>query len=129
MKMILVVLGVVLVVGLVRMICQRQRRAAMAAGQDLLMATEAGDLEHMRALLNKRVDINATNAQGWAPLHVAAAGGNVADAGGRFCNGNFRYFQGRPEFRFAHRHNAGLGRFFDKPAPQEEENIGEQQKE
>jgi ankyrin repeat protein len=77
MKMILVVLGVVLVAGLVRMICQRQRRAAMAAGQDLLMATEAGDLEHMRALLNKRVDINATNAQGWAPLHVAAAGGNV----------------------------------------------------
>jgi ankyrin repeat protein len=78
MKTILVILGMVLVAGCVYMIRQRQRRAAMAAGQDLLMATEAGDLEHMQTLLAKRVEIHATNAQGWTPLHVAAAGGNVA---------------------------------------------------
>lgn len=78
MTMMLFVLGVVLVAGLVYLIRQWQRRMAMAAGQDLLMATEAGDLEHMQTLLAKRVAINATNAQGWTPLHVAAAGGNVA---------------------------------------------------
>ena len=37
MKIMLAVLGVVLVVGLVRVIRQRQRHAAMAAGQELLM--------------------------------------------------------------------------------------------
>ena len=78
MKTMLVILGVVLVAGCVYMIRQRQRRAAMAAGQDLLMATETGNLEHMQTLLAKRVEIHATNAQGWTPLHVAAAGGNVA---------------------------------------------------
>ncbi|ETW92279.1 MAG: hypothetical protein ETSY2_53900 [Candidatus Entotheonella gemina] len=77
MKTILVVLGVVLVAGLVYGIRQRQRRAAMAAGQNLLAATEVGDLEHMQALLAKCVDMNAVNAQGWTPLHVAAAGGDV----------------------------------------------------
>jgi ankyrin repeat protein len=77
MKIMLAVIGVVLVVGLMHMLRQRQRRAATVAGQDLLMATEAGDLEHMRALLAKRIDMNATNAQGWTPLHVAAAGGNM----------------------------------------------------
>ncbi len=77
MKTILVVLGVGLVTGLVYVMRQRQRRVARAAGQDLLAATEAGDLEQMQTLLGKRVDINATNAQGWTPLHVAAAGGSV----------------------------------------------------
>jgi ankyrin repeat protein len=81
MKIMLAALGVVLIVGLVRVIRQRQRHAAMAAGQELLMATEVGDLEHMRALLANRVDLNATNAQGWTPLHVAAAGGNVEVVG------------------------------------------------
>ncbi len=76
MKIILVMLGVAILAGLVQVI--RQRRAAMEAGQNLLTATESGDLEHMRALLAKRVDLNATNAHGWTPLHVAAAGGNVA---------------------------------------------------
>jgi ankyrin repeat protein len=37
-----------------------------------------GDVEEMRALLAAPVDINARNAQGWTPLHVAAAGGNEA---------------------------------------------------
>jgi ankyrin repeat protein len=50
----------------------------MAAGQVLLTATEAGNLEQMRALLARPVAINATNAQGWTPLHVAAAGGDIA---------------------------------------------------
>ncbi len=77
MKLVLVILGVVIVAGLVRLMRQRQRHAAMAAGQDLLSATEAGDLEHMQTLLAKRVDISAANAQGWTPLHVAAAGGSV----------------------------------------------------
>lgn len=77
-KMILAMLGVVIVAGLVRTIRQRQRRAAMEAGQRLLAATESGDIEQMQALMAKRIDLNAVNAQGWTPLHVAAAGGNVA---------------------------------------------------
>lgn len=77
MKTMLVMMGLVLVAVLVRAVRQRQRRAALAAGQDLLIATESGDLERMRALLAKRADIQAVNAQGWTPLHVAAAGGNV----------------------------------------------------
>jgi len=81
MKTILVVLGVIMVAALVRMMRQRQCHAAMAAGQDLLAATEVGDLEHMQALLAKRVDINAVNAQGWTSLHVAATGGNVEVVG------------------------------------------------
>lgn len=81
MTIMLVVLAVVLTVGLVRLLRQRQHRAALAAGQDLLAATEAGDLEHMQTLLAKRVDIQAVNAQGWTPLHVAAAGGNVEVVG------------------------------------------------
>ena len=77
MNILLAALGVMLLAGLVRMLLQHQRRAAMAAGQDLLAATEAGDLDRMQALLSRRVDINAISAQGWTPLHVAAAGGNV----------------------------------------------------
>ncbi len=77
MKTMLVVLGVVIVAGLVWMMRREQRRAARAAGQALLVATEVGDLEQMQALLAKRVDIHTVNAQGWTSLHVAAAGGDV----------------------------------------------------
>lgn len=81
MKIMLVVLGVMIVAGLVYGLRRQQRQAAMAAGQDLLAATEAGDLEQMQVLLTQRVEINAVNAQGWTPLHVAAAGGNLEVVG------------------------------------------------
>jgi ankyrin repeat protein len=78
MQLMLVVLGVVIVSGLLGVaVYRRKRRAAMAAGQCLLIATEAGDLEQMQALLTRRADMRVTNAQGWTPLHVAAAGGQV----------------------------------------------------
>lgn len=50
---------------------------AEQAGQELLQATEAGDLTAMHALLRQGAAINARNAQGWTALHVAAAGGDV----------------------------------------------------
>jgi uncharacterized protein len=56
--------------------CQRQ--ATQRAGQVLLQATEAGDMVQMEALLAKGVEVNARNAHGWTPLHVAAAGGDPA---------------------------------------------------
>src|SRR3989442_2446634 len=56
--------------------CQRQ--AAQRAGQELLQATEAGDVLHMEALLAQGAEVNARNAHGWTPLHVAAAGGDPA---------------------------------------------------
>ena len=77
MTILLIALGAALLAGLLYTLRQRRQRAAMAAGQDLLAATEAGDIERMRELLRKRPAINAINAQGWTPLHVAAAGGNV----------------------------------------------------
>jgi ankyrin repeat protein len=43
----------------------------------LLAATEAGDLARMRAALAHRAHVNIRNAQGWTPLHIAAAGGDV----------------------------------------------------
>jgi ankyrin repeat protein len=57
---------------------RRQRQAAQRAGQGLLQATEAGDLARMEAWLAKGAEVNARNAQGWTPLHVAAAGGDPA---------------------------------------------------
>jgi ankyrin repeat protein len=57
---------------------RRQRQAAQRAGEVLLQATEAGDLVQMAALLAKGAEINARNAHGWTPLHVAAAGGDPA---------------------------------------------------
>jgi ankyrin repeat protein len=54
--------------------CQRQ--AIQSAGQVLLQATEAGDMVQMEALLAKGAEVNARNAHGWTPLHVAAAGGD-----------------------------------------------------
>ena len=62
----------------VRAIRQRQRQAAQLAGQELLQATEAGDVVQMQALLAKGAEVNARNAHGWTPLHVAAAGGDPA---------------------------------------------------
>jgi len=56
--------------------CQRQ--TAQRAGQVLLQATEAGDMVQMEALLAKGAEVNASNAYGWTPLHVAAAGGDPA---------------------------------------------------
>jgi ankyrin repeat protein len=55
-----------------------QRQAAQRAGQVLLQATEAGDIVQMAALLAKGAEVNARNAYGWTPLHIAAAGGDPA---------------------------------------------------
>ena len=57
---------------------RRQRQAAQLAGQVLLQATEAGDLVQMQALLAQGAEVNARNAYGWTPLHVATAGGDPA---------------------------------------------------
>jgi len=57
---------------------RRQRQAAQCAGQALLQATEAGDIVQMQALLARGAEVNARNAYGWTPLHVAAAGGDPA---------------------------------------------------
>jgi len=64
--------------GVVLALCRRQRQAAQRAGQVLLQATEAGDIVQMQALLAKGAEVNARNAHGWTPLHVAAAGGDPA---------------------------------------------------
>jgi ankyrin repeat protein len=66
--------GAVVVLAIRR--CQRQ--AAQRAGQVLLQATEAGDVGQMEALLAQGAEVNARNAHGWTPLHVAAAGGDPA---------------------------------------------------
>ena len=69
------ILGGAVVVMAIR---RRQRQAAQLAGQVLLQATEAGDVVQMQALLVKGAEVNARNAHGWTPLHVAAAGGDPA---------------------------------------------------
>lgn len=66
------------VAGLIIKVRQRLRQSALTAGQGLLSATERGDIEQIQALLAKRVEVNARNAQGWTSLHVAAAGGDIA---------------------------------------------------
>src|SRR5215813_2189460 len=77
-EVMLIGLGVVGGAGMVIAIRRRQRQEAQRAGQVLLQATEAGDMVQMEALLAKGAEINARNAYGWTPLHVAAAGGDPA---------------------------------------------------
>ena len=79
-QVMLIGLGLLSGVGVVIAVCRRQRRAAQRAGQMLLQATEAGDIVRMEALLAKGAEVNARNAHGWTPLHVAAAGGDAAVA-------------------------------------------------
>ena len=69
------ILGGVVVILAIRW---HQRQAAQRAGQVLLQATEAGDVVQMAALLAKGAEVNAKNAHGWTPLHVATAGGDPA---------------------------------------------------
>src|SRR5437763_14603433 len=69
-------LGVLAGAVIVMALCRRQRQAAQAAGQDLLQATETGDVVQMETLLAQGADVNARNAHGWTPLHIAAAGGD-----------------------------------------------------
>lgn len=56
---------------------QRWRRSACRAEQALLASTEQGDLDNMQALLRRHTHVNARNAQGWTPLHIATAGGDI----------------------------------------------------
>ena len=74
--MVIIGLGVLGGAVMIIIICRRQRQAAQAAGQDLLQATETGDVVQMETLLAQGADVNARNAHGWTPLHVAAAGGD-----------------------------------------------------
>lgn len=69
-----VLLGAALL--LVGLVYQRRQRAH-TAGLALLDATEAGDLQAMQQLLAQGATVNARNAQGWTPLHVAAMGGDL----------------------------------------------------
>ena len=71
-------LGILGGAGVVMAVRRRQRQAAQRAGQVLLQATEAGDVVQMAALLAQGAEVNARNAHGWTPLHVAAAGGDPA---------------------------------------------------
>ena len=77
-EVLLIGLGLLSGVGVVLALYRRHRQAAQRAGQMLLQATEAGDIMQMRALLAKGAEVNARNAYGWTPLHVAAAGGDPA---------------------------------------------------
>ena len=77
-QVMLIGLGLLSGVGVVIARWRRQRQAAQRAGQVLLQATEAGDIVQMQALLAKGAEVNARNAHGWTPLHVAAAGGDPA---------------------------------------------------
>ena len=77
-EVILIGLGLLSGVGVVIALCRRQRHAAQRAGQVLLQATEAGDVLQMEVLLDQGAQVNARNAHGWTPLHVAAAGGDPA---------------------------------------------------
>jgi ankyrin repeat protein len=54
-----------------------RQRVRRQASHTLLAATETGDVQQMRGALAQGADINMRNAQGWTPLHIAAAGGDV----------------------------------------------------
>ena len=69
-------LGIVGGIGVILAIRRCQLQAAQRTGQVLLQATEAGDIVQMEALLAKGAEVNARNAYGWTPLHIAAAGGD-----------------------------------------------------
>ncbi len=77
-EVMLIGLGMLSGAGVVMARRRRQRQAAQRAGQVLLQVTEAGDIVQMEALLAKGAEVNARNAHGWTPLHVAAAGGDPA---------------------------------------------------
>src|SRR4029450_11425098 len=77
-EVMLIGLGLLSGVGVVITLYRRQRQTAQRAGQVLLQATEAGDVVQMEVLLAKGAEVNARNAHGWTPLHVAAAGGDPA---------------------------------------------------
>jgi ankyrin repeat protein len=77
-EVMLIGLGLLSGAGVVLAMRRRQRQAAQRAGQGLLQATEAGDIMQMQALLAQGAEVNARNAHGWTPLHVAAAGGDPA---------------------------------------------------
>ena len=77
-EVMLIGLGILAAVGAVVAIRRRQRQAAQRAGQELLQATEAGDIAQMAALLTQGAEVNARNAYGWTPLHIAAVGGDPA---------------------------------------------------
>lgn len=76
--MVVIGLGVLGGAVIVMAVGRRQRQAAQVAGQALLQATETGDVVQMETLLGQGADVNARNAHGWTPLHVAAAGGDPA---------------------------------------------------
>ena len=77
-QVLLIGLGLLSGVGVVIALWRRQRQAAQRAGQVLLQVTEAGDIVQMQTLLAQGAEVNARNAHGWTPLHVAAAGGDPA---------------------------------------------------
>lgn len=77
-SMVVIGLGLLSGAAVVAGVCWHRRRAAQAAGRELLYATEAGDIRRIRALLAQGADVNVRNAYGWTPLHVAAAGGDVS---------------------------------------------------
>lgn len=77
-EVMLIGLGIFAATGVLVAMRRRRRQAAQRAGQELLQATEAGDLAQMATLLTQGAEVNARNAYGWTPLHVAAAGGDPA---------------------------------------------------
>jgi len=74
----LVITGVLLCGATVAVSSAMRRRTRRQRGLALLGATERGDVDEMHRLLAAGAWVNLRNAQGWTPLHVAAAGGDSA---------------------------------------------------